>query len=421
MKLKIKEIVKKIRSYPWSKLFWSMFPRPEDAKIRSFFELAVCVAVFIWCIKIYSDWNKVPLHTDKIDVACLAYNPPENKEWYPIADIRFSMNMSNVFKKKDESGYLSAYFSNWKISDNSDTIGATEKCVRYVKDSIALSTTRWKAIKQRNKVLSLWHQQKRYREDSIKYEQLVLKAAREGQCLWDIGTIKKEQDLLINDCFDRVSRTRNKQNPLSIYFADSGMTPSAMFYVGGASRWNIKKYRDRSTIEKCQYDIVGGDTIGAKFNKWEMKKNTFIQDFFLVKLFQSPTRFTKIRFKETPMDRPKISSPFDISQSYFNFSFKSIAIDSVILTIDFVGATDFSNMNPEPDQITMSSISFWDPVKIEQISKNGLRFHAHFKELENVQSVRLFGLAALFSALIAMFITNLILGIAKWVIKQHHI
>ena len=103
----------------------------------------------------------------------------------------------------------------------------------------------------------------------------------------------------------------------------------------------------------------------------------------------------------------------DISQQYFDLKLDFCNIDSLSLTIDFVGATEFSNMTPSPDMTTMSSIVFTDKSKIEQISKHGLRFHAKFKELENRQNVRLFFLTAVMSALFTIFLVFIVLGIYK--------
>ena len=416
---KIKQLAKKIWTFHWKDWFWSMFPSPEDAKVRSFFEIAVCVIAFFLCMQLYYDWNRLPVHSDEIDVACLAYNPPDNQEWYPVANIVYRMNMSNVLHKNEKGG-LKAYFNeSWKISNSYDSIESKERTAGEVNDSIILSTLRWKLIKQKNKVLSLWNQHKSFKEDSLEYEKIALRAAREGLFFWNIGEIKRQQDLLKEDCFSRVRRIRNNQNPLMRYFTDPNSNMDAMYYVRASSRWSIQNYPDKPKEEKCQYDTRGGNIIGAKITKWFMKGNTFIKDFFVIKTSQEQSMFTSLSFDENPMHKPKITSSFDISQSYFLIRFRPLDIDSIRLTFDFVGATDFSRVDPEPDVITMSSITYSNPDKIEKISKNGLRFHAHFKELENVQSFRLFGLAALFSALIAMFVANFILAIAKWMIKRH--
>ena len=77
----------------------------------------------------------------------------------------------------------------------------------------------------------------------------------------------------------------------------------------------------------------------------------------------------------------------DISQAYFKFNINTSSIDSISLFIDFVGATEFSLMDPIPDRTTISGISFFEPEKIEKIKTRGLLFHAKFVELENRQNI----------------------------------
>ena len=57
----------------------------------------------------------------------------------------------------------------------------------------------------------------------------------------------------------------------------------------------------------------------------------------------------------------------------------------------------------------MSSIEFRDPAKLFKIRAHGLRFHAKFTELENRQTIRLFGVTAIMSGLLIIFITFVIL------------
>lgn len=113
-----------------------------------------------------------------------------------------------------------------------------------------------------------------------------------------------------------------------------------------------------------------------------------------------------------PLVKPSIFSLYDMSQSYYNISLNG-EFDRGYLEIDCTGATDFSEMYPQPDRITMSSIIFKKDEKINIIKSNGLKFHAEFKELKNKQNARVFVLSAVMSALIAIFVTFLIMAIYK--------
>lgn len=110
--------------------------------------------------------------------------------------------------------------------------------------------------------------------------------------------------------------------------------------------------------------------------------------------------------------KPSIFSLYDMSQSYYNISLNG-EFDRGYLEIDCTGATDFSEMYPQPDLTTMSSIIFTNDEKIRIIKRNGLKFHAEFKELKNKQNARVFVLSAVMSALIAIFVTFLIMAIYK--------
>lgn len=116
------------------------------------------------------------------------------------------------------------------------------------------------------------------------------------------------------------------------------------------------------------------------------------------------TNVAELRLLGIPMYKynPIIGDPGwfameDVSQTYFKFKLNTFDIDSLSLKIDFVGATEFLEMQPKPDETGMSYIKFTDLEKIRQIQENGLLFHAQFRELENRQSVRIFFLTALLS------------------------
>lgn len=107
----------------------------------------------------------------------------------------------------------------------------------------------------------------------------------------------------------------------------------------------------------------------------------------------------------------------DISQAYYEIKLNSLTIDSLTLDINFVGAADFSEMIPKPDVVTMSAIKFIQPEKIQTIKKNGLRFHAKFKELENRQTIRLFFLTAFMCTLLSTLLPFFVIGFYRVICK----
>lgn len=103
----------------------------------------------------------------------------------------------------------------------------------------------------------------------------------------------------------------------------------------------------------------------------------------------------------------------DISQGYYQFKFDLPYMKFSSLKIDFVGATEFSNMTPEPDKVTMGGIEFTDKDKMTQLIQKGLLFHVKHKELQNRQTIRMFFLTAILSGMLMVLIAFVIL----WVLK----
>lgn len=105
----------------------------------------------------------------------------------------------------------------------------------------------------------------------------------------------------------------------------------------------------------------------------------------------------------------------DISQSYFNIKLSSATINNFTITINFRGVSQFSVLDPVPDKINMSSITYYNLEKISKIKKDGLKFHVIFPELQNKQTVRTFALTAIMSVIFTFIISDLILlSINAW-------
>lgn len=158
--------------------------------------------------------------------------------------------------------------------------------------------------------------------------------------------------------------------------------------------------------------------------QWDLQRVKTVSD----KLF-----FTNIEYDYLDIDRTfdysmKENSNFffrpgwlnccDISQGYYRFSLKPSAIDEVKLEINFIGATTFSQMYPEPDVITMNSIVFRDQEKVKIIKRNGLEFHASFNEMVNRQNVRNFFLTTILSLLIAGLLRELVIVSYYKIVKR---
>lgn len=97
----------------------------------------------------------------------------------------------------------------------------------------------------------------------------------------------------------------------------------------------------------------------------------------------------------------------DISQSDYHICirFPQKVADQKV-NFDFGGATEFSEMQPEPDGKTMTGFYYTDRQKINLLNEKGLWFHAKFHQLENIQMIRLFFLTTLLGIMIGLLLSS---------------
>lgn len=102
----------------------------------------------------------------------------------------------------------------------------------------------------------------------------------------------------------------------------------------------------------------------------------------------------------------------DISQGYYDIELQTASIDSIQLTIDFVGAVTFWP-SIEPDEKSGTYIKYSDPIKMLKIRREGLHLFYESKELANKQAIRLFAVTAFISGLFIIMLTFLIIGVYR--------
>ncbi len=120
-------------------------------------------------------------------------------------------------------------------------------------------------------------------------------------------------------------------------------------------------------------------------------------------------------FSNAPYSRPKLYSLFDISQSYFRCRVKTSTIDNIRLAFYFEGATEVDDVKFAADTIFGSSVIY----NIHNISATDseILIYARFKDLENMQSLRLFVISSLLGSLIVMFVGFLVIYLYR-VVRQ---
>ena len=86
---------------------WMNVSESKDTRFRTVIDFLVALTLFLTCLYLYSKWNDVPKHTDKIEVSCLNYRQPLSdtvSEWSPVAIINYEI-------KKLERRFLAAKIS----------------------------------------------------------------------------------------------------------------------------------------------------------------------------------------------------------------------------------------------------------------------------------------------------------------------
>lgn len=197
---------------------------------------------------------------------------------------------------------------------------------------------------------------------------------------------------------------------------ESKDTSCCLYYIKATQSVNEHLYGFRVNQSE---DSIGKDTIKGKYvirhidNHISLGQEIYNM-FSSSCLYENKWEISDIN--GTSMSNPGWFAAFDISQAYYDIKLLSSTIDSLTLEIDFVGATNFSRMEPEPDIVTMNSVKFTQPEKILTIKKNGLRFHAKFIEMENRQTIRIFFLTAIMCSLISLFMMFVVVGLYKLII-----
>ncbi len=112
---------------------------------------------------------------------------------------------------------------------------------------------------------------------------------------------------------------------------------------------------------------------------------------------------------------PSLWTMWDISQKTYRLRLDTDAKSIPRISFDFFGPAEFLPMDPEPDVVTMSGFLFTDSLKVAQIRRDGLTFHAKFAQTENLQNLRGFALTTLITLFFTLAGTLIFrIGKEKW-------
>jgi hypothetical protein len=198
----------------------------------------------------------------------------------------------------------------------------------------------------------------------------------------------------------------NKVNSVfAIHFIESNL-PWTSFKEEAIDTFEIRKSNVKEAIEK--YVIKAVDKESAIYQRTKLIVDTitgldsFCSEGYVAFADSGLNRPIDI-FSSPSLTKPSLFSLFDISQSYFRFTVAVPAeVNGAMIDFDFGGATEFSNIYPEPDNVSMSRISYHNLEKIAYINTHGLWLHAKFRQMENIQIFRMFVMTTLLGFFVAL-------------------
>ena len=120
----------------------------------------------------------------------------------------------------------------------------------------------------------------------------------------------------------------------------------------------------------------------------------------------------------TPYSRPKLYSLFDISQSYIKIHVKTNTIDEIRLALDFDGATEIDDVRHMADTVLSSRIVY--NISNVNATDSEILIYTRFKDLENMQSLRLFAVSSVIGGLIMVFIAFLVIYLYRLIGRKYN-
>ena len=384
------------KTFKWFDWHWS----PEEPiKLRSIVEIVAFILIVVFCGFLYYRWNVVPKRELDIRVEDLS----NGKVYYygecvdsvrrvMACDIKCCIPMTTHNEFVKDTSDVSIRFSPiYSSEDYSDflRISFIKDSIRNIKDSSAYSR-----LLKLQESCQLRKEEYIFVQDYAKNVNKELTALR--NVLVDSFNLAIDSNVVMYNnynmslpYFSGYNYEKTTRKPQGIMFSECDKAKALLKFSG--YQWDHASVADISCDENMARLSYSSSSRARSKEHWS--------DWFNI---YNPFR------GGAAMETPKWFRLEDISQAYIDINISSLTIDSITLTMDFVGVTEFSSMNPMPDEIDMSKIVFRDPVKLYQIRNNGLRFHARFKELENRQQIRVFSVTAVMSAFVLVFVVFLI-------------
>lgn len=350
-------ILKKIK-----KLNWIPAPRPlTELSIISVLELCIYIIVFGATIMLYQRWTDVAVR--EIDIECESLHPIPNHRvgeaghlYKKVKNIGCKIYIDIPFSKVDTVGHLNNYsLKLFKLpNENNMSSGIYES---QCFDQV-LNT--FIDVTDSLDYLSRWEYQ-------LFYNKLTM--TRDNFSLW----------------------LPNYMNSRDVDFVTSSDDSSVTVPV-------ISTYTRKN------------------FNTFTHKNETFVPAYQDIEISK--------REKYGVMSKPSWYDEYDVSQFYFRVNVKSRSVPSINLNFTIRGANNYTFIDGKPDSLVGQQLYYSftkDSLKSDSDSlmiNQTLLIHVQSKELEILQQSRIFGVTALLSALITVFLAFLIIWICRLVYKR---
>lgn len=324
--------------------------------VKFFVSLVACVLL---CYLLYA-FYEVPVRDVQINAYKLygLYEPDE-------IQLEMNMDFGTGITSKYRNDYSKGVFLNTANPTNWHNMDTTRLCgigrIRYVQGNRVLRDYNYPLL------------------DLIKLHQEELGANDIVRSLYAVHIVES-----------KLPRTRYGLNTVL-----KGVKKAQAIYQGGAGRPDSIINFKNSYIYSISEGVDSISNLESSFSNIYIAKT----DPAAANGFRLPTTMG--------LAQANILDPYDISQCYYHLTLDlSRESKKREFKLDFGGATEFSKMDPEPDKITMSSIVFNDSAKLEKIGNEGLWMHAKFKQLENIQLIRMFIITTALGFFVALLFSS---------------
>jgi len=403
---------------------WRLFPKDDVPPIQSFLEIAVYSLVLCFCYKLYLDFNKITnnyisIEAEKLNDCRYAFRSVKHDSTlylqYVIGDFNLHLPMQGLKNSSINEKKEGHFFGSIKNDSLHFSYTLDEKGNPIIKDNIA---PYWNKIydevsKNPHNVI----EEKNYK----KLKSLIAKDPElKSVDMRDFSRFKISMKIM-NGKPIKVDTTwqvsKEKETPFTTVFIDKTKRNVFEYDIFKAEKTGFETIGNQQCLYRELYQSSSlSEQLYDKYTKYyhEYKDRNLKREDFAVEVPFYFSISTKSKLKKLLSIEPAgIMDRYDFSQGWYTINLNSATIDSIHLTINFIGATEFLPMKIQPDEIGSNYIKYTDQKKIQQIKKEGLKFYAKFKELENIQTIRCFCVTAIISGLLLIVLTFIILGVYR--------